>query len=106
MSLKNSIDNLKFDSRMVEINLKNQTLNVEEHKKFLDKLPDVKSSAIPLDLESNSDYDSLNDHENNFLVAKTFTQVKIYIKITSISNNTNKMATKKYLIENGTRAFP
>ena len=29
-----------------------------------------------------------------------------YIKITSTSNKTNKIATKKYFTENGTRAFP
>lgn len=29
-----------------------------------------------------------------------------YMKITSISNNTKIMATKKYLMANGTRAFP
>lgn len=29
-----------------------------------------------------------------------------YIKITSISNKTNKIATKKYLIANGKRALP
>ena len=29
-----------------------------------------------------------------------------YIKITSMSNNTKIMATKKYLMANGTRALP
>jgi hypothetical protein len=67
MSLKSAMDNLKFDSRMIEINLKNQSITKDEYKKYLDKLSDVKNVAIPLDIESAEDHDSmtLNGESHN-----------------------------------------
>ena len=63
MSLKVAIDNLKFDTRMIDINLKSRNLSAEELDAKLGKLTDVQSSSIPLDLDSNSDRDSLSDGE-------------------------------------------
>lgn len=64
MSLKNAIDNLKYDSRMVEINLKNQSLTKDEYKKVLEKLPDLKSNAISVDLDAaGDDHDDMNGSE-------------------------------------------
>jgi 3-isopropylmalate dehydratase small subunit len=55
MSLKNAIDNLRYDSRMIEINLKSQTLTRDEYKKVLEKLPDLKANAIEVDLDAAGD---------------------------------------------------
>lgn len=61
MSLKNAIDNLKFDARMLDINLKNQTLTPEEIKKHLSQLPDSKDLSMNLDLNDvDLDKDSMN----------------------------------------------
>lgn len=43
---------LKFDTRMIEINLKNGSLTKEELKKHLQELPDLSSLCQPLDLEA------------------------------------------------------
>lgn len=63
MSLKVAIDNLKFDTRMIDINIKSRNLSVDELAQKLSKLTDVQSSSIPVDLDSNSDQDSLSDVE-------------------------------------------
>lgn len=52
MSLKNAIDKLKYDSRMVDINMKSQVLNAPDYKKHLEKLPDLKSNAMQVELDS------------------------------------------------------
>lgn len=61
MSLKTAIDNLKFDSRMTDINFKSQSLSQEEHQKHLDKLPDTKAGAVQLELEG-KDHDDSDDN--------------------------------------------
>lgn len=63
MSLKKAIDNLKYDTRMIDINLKSRNLTSEELKQRLGQLTDVQSSSIPVDLDSNSDTDSLSHVE-------------------------------------------
>lgn len=60
MSLKKAIDNLKYDARMVEINLKSQNLTKDEMQKHLSQLPDTKMQSIVVDLE-NDDIDSMGD---------------------------------------------
>ncbi|OFZ12431.1 MAG: hypothetical protein A2Z20_06710 [Bdellovibrionales bacterium RBG_16_40_8] len=59
MSLKESINNLKFDARMVDINLRNQTLSKDDLKKYLDKLPDLKLACLVVEIE-NSDNEDMN----------------------------------------------
>lgn len=62
MSLKQSIENLKFDARMVDINLKASLLNQSELKTHLDKLPDLKANCETVDFENES-HDSLGDDQ-------------------------------------------
>jgi hypothetical protein len=62
VSLKVAIDNLKLDSRMVDINYKSQSLTVEEYNKYLEKLPDVKAMSMSLDLDGE---DHSSDSEEN-----------------------------------------
>jgi len=50
-SLKESLENLKFDARMTDINMKSQALNQAEWQKYLDKLPDLQSNCEPLEFE-------------------------------------------------------
>lgn len=66
MSLKNAIDKLKYDSRMVDINLKSQILNTQDIKKHLDHLPDLQANCTSLDIEAEitDDSMSLNGHAN------------------------------------------
>jgi hypothetical protein len=63
MSLNDSIDKLKYDVRMVDINLKSQVLTQAELDKHTKALNDLQSQSMALDLENNSDVDSLS--ENN-----------------------------------------
>ena len=58
MSLKESLEKLKFDARMVDINMKTKVLSEEELKSHLAKLQDLESSALQLDLDNSSDDDS------------------------------------------------
>jgi hypothetical protein len=50
VSLKIAIDNLKYDSRMIDINFKSQSLSTDELKKHLDKLPDLATASVPVEL--------------------------------------------------------
>jgi hypothetical protein len=54
MALKESIDSLKYDARMTDINLKSQALTQPELQKHLDKLPDLESNCetVPFDSET------------------------------------------------------
>ncbi len=63
MSLKNSIENLKYDARMVDINLKASLLTQAERKAHLDKLPDLASNSEPVEFDNDS-HDMLGDDEN------------------------------------------
>jgi hypothetical protein len=60
MNLRQCIDNLKFDARMVDINMKAQTLSQAELKRHLESLPDLQGQTISMDLE-NPDLDSSSD---------------------------------------------
>ena len=64
MGLKKAIDNLKFDARMLDINMKSQTLTAEDLKKQLEKLPDLSGACMPLEFED-EDQDSFGDEESN-----------------------------------------
>lgn len=61
MSLKESIEGLKYDARMVDINLKSQNLNAAEWQKHLEKLPDLSSNCEPVEFEDEThDLDDQN----------------------------------------------
>lgn len=54
MGLKEALDNLKFDNRMSEINLKQGWVTPEELKKNKDSLPDSKDLIAPVVTENDS----------------------------------------------------
>ena len=67
MSLRHCIDNLKFDARMTDINLKAQNLTPEELKKHRDSLPDLQGQTVPVDLDNpdlNGSADDFSDNMN------------------------------------------
>jgi len=61
MSLDKAMKNMKFDSRMLEINLRTGTLTKEEIKKYLEQLPDSGSNCEKLDLEEDHQVQSTSD---------------------------------------------
>jgi hypothetical protein len=66
MSLKNAIERLRYDSRMVDINLKNESISEKDIKKQLDSLPDLKGQSVALDLESTDSGADIADSLNGF----------------------------------------
>ncbi len=54
MSLRKSLDKLKFDVRMADINLKSQLVTSEELNKNRESLPDLKDQATIIDLENSN----------------------------------------------------
>lgn len=55
MDLKQSTDRLKFDSRMLDINLKNSTLKPQELDQYLKQLPDLSGQCRAMTLEERED---------------------------------------------------
>jgi tripartite-type tricarboxylate transporter receptor subunit TctC len=53
MSLDKALKNLKFDVRMTESNINNNTISKEELKAHLEKLPDSASNGEQINLEEN-----------------------------------------------------
>ena len=47
-------DNLKYDKRLLDINLKNGTLSKSEYDNFIQTLPDLQDQAVPLTLSEGS----------------------------------------------------
>jgi hypothetical protein len=64
MSLKNAIDKLKYDARMIDINVKSQVLNAADLKKHLEKLTDLESNAMQIDLSNSHHSDDDNSDRN------------------------------------------
>jgi hypothetical protein len=62
MKLKD-IEKLKFDSRMVDINMKARTLSDDEFQKHLDKLPDLADQSMKIDIDGSSDHEHMNGHQ-------------------------------------------
>jgi hypothetical protein len=64
MSLDKAMKNLKFDSRLVEHNLRSGTITKEDLQKHLAQLPDSGANAIKIELEEEANgYDpSSSDH--------------------------------------------
>ncbi len=62
-SLDKAMQNLKYDTRMLEINLRAGTLTQEEAKKHLEQLPDSGNNCEKLDLED--DQQSQNSSEQH-----------------------------------------
>lgn len=51
MSLNKALLNLKFDKRLLDLNLKQGRITKEEYEQFEKSLPDLESSCEKLDLE-------------------------------------------------------
>ncbi len=62
MSLDKAMKNLKFDSRMLEFNLRTGIVTKEEVKKHLEQLPDCGSNCEKLDLEEDHAAKDSNEH--------------------------------------------
>jgi hypothetical protein len=51
MSLNKALENLKFDKRLLELNLKQGRITKEEFEQFQKTLPDLKDNCEMLDIE-------------------------------------------------------
>jgi hypothetical protein len=60
MSLDKAMKNLKFDSRLVEFNLRSGAITKDELQKHLAQLPDSGANAIKIELEDDS-----NGHDSS-----------------------------------------
>ncbi len=49
MGLREELEKLKFDTRLVDLNLKHKRVKPEELQKHLDALPDTAANVISLD---------------------------------------------------------
>jgi hypothetical protein len=56
MDLNKALENLKFDSRMKDWNVKQGHLTKEEHEKYLKSLKDTGSDCEHLTLEDKADF--------------------------------------------------
>lgn len=61
-SLSKALAQLKFDSRMTELNQKQGLLTTQELKKHLESLPDLASRAVQLTLEDEAN--GADDHHS------------------------------------------
>lgn len=51
MSLNKAIESLKFDKRLIELNLKLGRVTREEAEKYIESLPDLQAQCEKLDIE-------------------------------------------------------
>ena len=51
MSLNKALENLKFDKRLTDLNMKQGRLTKEENEKFQNSLPDLQDQCEKLDIE-------------------------------------------------------
>ncbi|MCB0355614.1 MAG: hypothetical protein KDD40_01320 [Bdellovibrionales bacterium] len=58
--LDTALANLKFDSRMIDWNIKNGLLTKEELQTYLNSLKDCSGNTVNIDLEEDSDYSNDN----------------------------------------------
>lgn len=63
MNLRSGLDKLKFDVRMVELNVRTRTISKEEVKKNLESLPDqaANSESFSVDVDSEDMQDALDN---------------------------------------------
>jgi len=62
MSLDKAMLNLKYDSRLVEYNVRTGQLSKEDLAKHLANLPDSSANCEKLNIEENSDRSDSNSH--------------------------------------------
>ncbi len=53
MNLRQGLDKLKFDIRMIDLNVRTGTTNTAEVKKHLENLDDVQNNTTPLNIDEN-----------------------------------------------------
>lgn len=61
MSLNKALEDLKFDKRLFEINIRLGRLSTEEIEKHNKSLEDLESQSEKLDIENSSESDSIQD---------------------------------------------
>ena len=63
MNLRSGLDKLKFDVRMVELNVRTSTISKEDVKKNLESLPDhaSNSESFSVDVDSEDMQDALDN---------------------------------------------
>ena len=62
MSLDKAMQNLKYDSRLVEYNVRTGQLSKEELAKYMASLPDSAANSEKLNIEENSDRSESSAH--------------------------------------------
>ena len=50
-SLNVSIERMKFDTRMIDYNIKQEVVTLSEYKQHLSQLPDLADEALPIEFE-------------------------------------------------------
>lgn len=63
MSLDKSLQAMKFDTRLMDLNLRSGTITKEEIKKHMEQLPDLSDKCEKLNLEDSSE-DSQDNQSN------------------------------------------
>lgn len=58
--LQKQMNYLKFDKRLLEMNLKSGTITQAEYEQHMASLVDSEANAAQLDLSADSDHDSMN----------------------------------------------
>jgi hypothetical protein len=53
MNLRQGLDKLKYDIRMIDLNVRTGTITTNEVKKHLDNLDDTQSNTTPLNIDEN-----------------------------------------------------
>jgi hypothetical protein len=65
LDLRKALDALKFDSRMLEWNLRNGVVTQKDFDQYLSQLKDEKDKCETVDLDFSHDRSSLNGHGPN-----------------------------------------
>jgi hypothetical protein len=61
MNLRQGLDKLKFDVRMIDLNVRTGTISTTEVKKHLENLDDAQSNTTPLEIDENEGASSYSD---------------------------------------------
>lgn len=56
MNLKESLNQLKFDSRMVDLNIQNKVISKEDYQNHLNQLSDFSDSCEKIQIEGDEDH--------------------------------------------------
>ena len=65
MGLSKSLENKKFDSRLIEWNLKNNVISKSEYDQYISSLQDSSNNAEVVDIETEDNDDDLSGSHGN-----------------------------------------